>query len=396
MQAFKYYSPTKLVFGLDCIKDELSAEIKARGYHKVLLTYGGGSIKRNGLYDLVKSELTAAGCAIFELSGIEPNPRVTSVDAGAAMCKEQGIDLVLAVGGGSTMDASKAICAAACYNGPAWDLVLDGSKIKAALPLFTINTIAATGSEYDNTGVITNWDTKEKLPIGSPLLWPQVSFLDPSLTYTVPSIQTVAGSCDMMSHFFEAYFVRDLSPIAQGLIEAVERIAITYTPKALQEPTNYEARAKLLWASTLGCNGIACLGSSATIFPCHAIEHEVSAYYDITHGIGLAIITPRLLRFWLEKDPTVAPRYVDLATNIFGLRRDDYESEEALIEAGLKALEDFYASLGVPSGLSKLGVGSEHFAAMAEHIKTHWIASFDYCYVPMTNEDIVTVLDRSL
>ena len=187
MQAFEYHSPTKLVFGLDCIKGKLSQEIKSRGYHKVLMTYGGGSIKRNGLYDLVKSELAAAGCNVFELSGIEPNPRVTSVDAGAKICKEQGVDLVLAVGGGSTMDASKAICAASCYDGPAWDLVLDNSKIKAALPLFTINTIAATGSEYDNVGVITNWDTKEKLPIGSPLLWPVVSFLDPSLTYTVPA-----------------------------------------------------------------------------------------------------------------------------------------------------------------------------------------------------------------
>ena len=396
MQAFEYFSPTKLVFGLDCIKSNLSQEIKNRGYHKVLMTYGGGSIKRNGLYDLVKAELAAADCTVLELGGIEPNPRVTSVDAGAQICKEQGVDLVLAVGGGSTMDASKAICAAACYAGSAWDLVLDGSKIKAALPLFTINTIAATGSEYDSAGVITNWDTKEKLPIGSPLLWPLVSFLDPSLTYTVPANQTIAGSCDMMSHFFEAYFVRDLSPIAQGLIEAAERIAITYTPIALKEPTNYDARAKLLWASTLGCNGFANLGSSATIFPCHAIEHEVSAYYDITHGIGLAILTPRLLRFWLEKDPSVAPRYVDLATNIFGLRRENYESESALIEAGLKALEDFYASLGVPSGLSKLGVTNEHFAAMAEHIRTHWLASFEYCYVPMNNEDIVTVLERSL
>lgn len=170
MQAFEYFSPTKLVFGLDCIKGKLSQEIKSRGYHKVLMTYGGGSIKRNGLYDLVKAELAAADCTVLELGGIEPNPRVTSVYAGAQICKEQGVDLVLAVGGGSTMDASKAICAAACYAGSAWDLVLDGSKIKAALPLFTINTIAATGSEYDSAGVITNWDTKEKLPIGSPLL----------------------------------------------------------------------------------------------------------------------------------------------------------------------------------------------------------------------------------
>lgn len=396
MRPFVYHSPTKLIFGLDCLKDNLSAEIQRLGAKKVLLTYGGGSIKRTGVYDKVQSELQKAGCTVFELSGIEPNPRVTSVDKGAQICKDNQVDLVLAVGGGSTMDASKAICAAACYDGAAWDLVLDFSKIKKALPLFTVNTIAATGSEYDNSGVITNWDTKEKLPIASEHLWPAVSFLDPSFTYTVPASQIVAGSCDIMSHFFEAYFVRALSPIAQGLIEAAERTVLQYTKVVLDDPQNYEARSKLLWTSSLGCNGFATLGNDPTLFPCHAIEHEVSAYYDITHGIGLAIITPHLLRYFLEKDASMAPRFVTFATNIMELKREDFASEASLIEAALTKLEQFYRSLGVPAGLKELGVTDEHFAAMAHHIDTHWFGPLSAFVVPFTEADVVEVLKRSL
>ena len=396
MQAFQYYSPTKLVFGLDCLKDNLSKELQIRGYKKVLMTYGGGSIKKTGVYDKVMAELKDAGCEVVELGGIEPNPRVTSVEKGAALCKEHNVDLVIAVGGGSTMDASKHICAAAYYNGAAWDLVLDASKIKKALPLFTVNTIAATGSEYDHAGVITNLETNEKLPIGSVLLWPQVSFLDPSFTYSVPDSQTIAGSCDIMSHFFEAYFVRDLGTIAQGIIEAALKNVIKYTPVALKEHDNYEARANLLWTSTLGCNGISQLGSSVTAFPCHAIEHEVSAYYDITHGIGLAVITPRLLRYFLEKDPSVSPRYVDLACNVFGLKKEDYKSEAELIEAGLVALEDFYKSLGIPENFTKIGITDEHFKAMAAHVNKYWIAPLSLFFVPFTEDDVVEVLKRCL
>ncbi len=396
MRPFTYYSPTKLIFGLDCIKDQLCTELKRVGATKVLLTYGGGSIKRTGLYDKVQAELKAAGCQVFELGGIEPNPRVTSVDKGAAICKENGVDLVLAVGGGSTMDASKAICAAACYDGAAWDLVLDSSKINKALPLFTINTIAATGSEYDSAGVITNLDTKEKLPIGSPLLWPVVSFLDPSLTYSVPTNQTVAGSCDIISHFCETYFVRRLSPIAQGLIEAALKIVIKYTPVAMAEPENYEARSKLLWTSTLGCNGFAALGNDPSAWPCHGIEHEVSAYYDITHGIGLAIITPRLLRYFLEKDQGLMPRYVDFATNVMELKREDFGSDAELAEAGMVKLEEFYRSIGVPENLSTFGITDEYFEAMGKHIDSHWMAPLKAFVVPFEVSDVVEVLKRCL
>ena len=258
MNNFIYHNPTKLVFGKGQIA-RLGKLIPAD--KKIMITFGGGSVRRNGALDAVLKALEAAGVRAVEISGIEPNPRVTSVDRAAALCRAEGVDLVVAVGGGSTMDALKANCAAAGHDGPAWDLVLDNSLFTDALPLMTVNTIAATGSEYDNSAVISNIETNEKLPLASDLLWPVVSFIDPAYTITVPARQTVAGSCDTMSHFMEQYFVKDISPVAEGLIEGILRTVIRNTPVVLENPADLDARSELLWASTLGCNGIAALGS---------------------------------------------------------------------------------------------------------------------------------------
>ena len=251
----------------------MADELTSRRYKTALVVTGGGSVRRNGELDAVLKALEAAGVRVVEFSGIEPNPRVTSVDRAAALCRAEGVDLVVAVGGGLTMDASKAICAAAGHDGPAWDLVLDNSLVTDALPLMTVNTIAATGSEYDNGAVISNIETNEKLPLVSDLLWPVVSFIDPTYTITVSARQTVAGSCDIMSHYLEQYFVKDISPVAEGLIEGILRTVIRNTPVVLENPADLDARSELLWASTLGCNGIAALGSQASGWPCHAIEH---------------------------------------------------------------------------------------------------------------------------
>ena len=230
MQSFSYYSPTKLHFGAGAVQEHMADEVAARGFKTALVVTGGGSVRRNGSLDAVLAALSAAGVRAVEFSGIEPNPRVTSVDRAAELCRREGADLVVAVGGGSTMDAAKAICAAAKFDGPAWTLVLDNSLVKDALPLMTVNTIAATGSEYDNGAVISNIDTNEKLPLMSDLLWPVVSFLDPAYTVTVPPRHTVAGSCDAMSHFLEQYFVKDISPVAEGLIEGILRTVMRDTP----------------------------------------------------------------------------------------------------------------------------------------------------------------------
>lgn len=363
----------------------MADELTSRRYKTALVVTGGGSVRRNGELDAVLKALEAAGVRVVEFSGIEPNPRVTSVDRAAALCRAEGVDLVVAVGGGLTMDDSKAICAAAGHDGPAWELVLDNSLVKDALPLMTVNTIAATGSEYDNSAVISNIETNEKLPLASDLLWPVVSFIDPAYTITVPARQTVAGSCDTMSHFMEQYFVKDISPVAEGLIEGILRTVIRNTPVVLENPGDLDARSDLLWASTLGCNGIAALGSQASGWPCHPIEHEVSARYDITHGIGLAFLTPRLLRYFLEKAPEFLDRFAGFAERVMGLRADEFDSCEALAEAGLVKLDAFYKSVGVPAaGLAELGIDNTHFEAMAEHVEKHWFAPLEAFPVPFT------------
>ena len=381
MQSFAYHSPTKLHFGVGvgAVADHMADELTSSGCKTALVVTGGGSVRRNGALDAVLKALEAAGVRAVEISGIEPNPRVTSVDRATALCRAEGVDLVVAVGGGSMMDASKAICAAAGHDGPAWDLVLDNSLVTDALPLMTVNTIAATGSEYDNSAVISNIETNEKLPLASDLLWPVVSFIDPAYTITVPARQTVAGSCDTMSHFMEQYFVKDISPVAEGLIEGILRTVIRNTPVVLENPGDLDARSELLWASTLGCNGIAALGSQASGWPCHAIEH------DITHGIGLAFLTSRLLRYFLEKAPEFLDRFAGFAERVMGLRADEFDSCEALAEAGLVKLGAFYKSVGVPAaGLAELGIDNTHFEAMAEHVEKHWFAPLEAFPVPFT------------
>ena len=381
MQSFAYHSPTKLHFGVGvgAVADHMADELTSSGCKTALVVTGGGSVRRNGALDAVLKALEAAGVRAVEISGIEPNPRVTSVDRATALCRAEGVDLVVAVGGGSTMDASKAICAAAGHDGPAWDLVLDNSLVTDALPLMTVNTIAATGSEYDNSAVISNIETNEKLPLASDLLWPVVSFIDPAYTITVLARQTVAGSCDTMSHFMEQYFVKDISPVAEGLIEGILRTVIRNTPVVLENPGDLDARSELLWASTLGCNGIAALGSQASGWPCHSIEH------DITHGIGLAFLTSRLLRYFLEKAPEFLDRFAGFAERVMGLRADEFDSCEALAEAGLVKLDAFYKSVGVPAaGLAELGIDNTHFEAMAEHVEKHWFAPLEAFPVPFT------------
>ena len=396
MQSFIYHSPMKLHFGVGAVADNMADELTSSGCKTALVVTGGGSVRLNGSLDAVLKALEAAGVRAVEFSGIEPNPRVTSVDRAAALCRAEGVDLVVAVGGGSTMAAAQIAFEAARHDGPAWNLVLDNSLVKDALPLMTVNTIAATGSEYDNGAVISNIETNEKLPLVNDLLWPVVSFIDPAYTITVPARQTVAGSCDTMSHFLEQYFVKDISPVAEGLIEGILRTVIRNTPVVLENPADLDARSELLWASTLGCNGIAALGSQASGWPCHAIEHEVSVWYDITHGIGLAILTPRLLRYFLEKDAEFLNRFAGFADRVMGLCADEFDSCEALAEAGLVNLEAFYKSIGVPSGLAELGIDDTHFEAMAEHIEKHWFAPLEAFPVPFTRKDVVEVLKRSL
>ncbi len=290
MNNFRLQIPTDIRFGRDRLA-ELPEVLEQFG-KKVLLVYGGGSIKRSGLYDKVTALLKDNDFEWVELAGVEPNPRIDSVREGGRLIRENSLDMLLAVGGGSVVDASKVMAAAAYYDGDAWDLVKNPRLIGQAVPIVDILTLAATGTEMNRGAVISNMETNEKLGTGGWELIPRASFLDPTLTYTVSKWQTAAGTADMMSHLFEQYFNRTVGvDVQDSIAEGLLKTAIKHGPVALAEPENYEARANLLWTSTLALNGLVASGRAGG-WTCHAIEHELSAYYDITHGIGLAVLTP--------------------------------------------------------------------------------------------------------
>ena len=361
MNNFVFNVPTKVHFGENAVSN-LSQEIKNYG-KKVLLCYGGGSIKKTGLYDKVIAQLESADMQIFELSGIEPNPRIDSVREGAKICKENNIDVLLAVGGGSTLDATKWIAAAAKVDHDAWDFFSQWADVNEALPVLTILTLSATGSEMNCGGVISNPQTKDKIGrLAKPLL-PKVSFLDPTLTYSVSKYQTACGSADIMSHILEVYFAPDedmymLDCFMEGLMKTV----IRYTPIALEKPDDYEARANLMWTSSWAINTFV-TGGKTHEWSCHPMEHELSAIYDITHGLGLAILTPRFLKYCLN-DQNV-DRYVKLGVNVF-----DIDKTLPAMEIANLAIEKlshfFFDTLGLDDTFTKVGIKKEDFEIMAK------------------------------
>lgn len=361
MNNFVYDIPVKVYFGENQL-GHLGEELRKYG-RRVLLTYGGGSIKRIGLYDRVVEELRKADMEVFELSGIEPNPRIESVREGAQMCKEHNIDVLLAVGGGSTIDATKFMAAGACVEHDPWEFFGAGAKpIERALPIVTILTLSATGSEMDAGGVISNLATQDKLGRMAPAMLPKVSFLDPTLTYSVSAYQTACGAADIMSHIMEVYFNMNkdlfmLDCVMEGLLKTV----VKFAPVAIAEPDNYEARANLMWASSWAINGFV-NGGRKKAWSCHPMEHELSAVYDITHGLGLAILTPRWMEYCL--DESNVERYVSFGVNVFGI--DSTLEPMAIARESIKRLADFFFNtLGLQSNFTDVGIKREDFASMA-------------------------------
>ena len=386
MNSFVYDIPTKVYFGKNQL-GHLGEELSKYG-KKVLMTYGGGSIKKSGLYDKVVAEIKKVGLELFELSGIEPNPRVSSVNAGAKICKEEGIDVLLAVGGGSVIDCTKYIGAAAFYDGDAWDILEQKTDVTKCLPVLDILTLAATGSEMDYGGVISNPETKDKIGLMFPVMQPKVSFLDPTLTYTVSQYQTACGSSDMLSHIIEVYFNMNkdlymLDTVMEGLMKTI----IRYTPIAMKEPDNYEARANLMWASSWAINGFV-NGGKQQAWSCHPIEHEVSAIYDITHGLGLAILTPRWMEYCL--DETTVSKYYQFGCNVFGL--DSKMEPMEVAKKSIELLSDFlYNTLGLKSTFTELGIDDKNFEIMAE--KSVEIGGLKYAFKPLTKEDVIKIFE---
>lgn len=388
MRNFIYSIPTNVFFGKGQIK-VLAEQIRNFGGSRVLLVYGGGSIKRIGLYDTVIDILQSNDITFFELAGIDPNPRIETVRQGIQMCRDHKLDFILAVGGGSSIDCSKVISAGYYYENDPWDLMIGKAKASQGLPLGTILTLSATGSEMDFFAVISNLENHQKIGLGDPAMFPKFSILDPTYTYSVPQNQTAAGTADIMSHTFENYFSSEKGAYLQSrMAEGILKTCIHYAPIALDNPENYEARANLMWASSLAINGLLSLGKERK-WSCHPMEHELSAYYDITHGVGLAILTPHWMEYVLN-DSTVTD-FKNYGINVWGLNSeaDAYETAHQAIQK----TKEFFTSLGLPSTLREVGISEENFEVMAKAVtKKGPIGEFH----PLNTQDVYNIYKAAL
>ena len=387
MNEFVFHNPVKLIFGkgqLQNIPQELANYGK-----KVLVVYGGGSIKRNGLYDEVMTLLHVNGMEVYELSGVEPNPRVSTARKGAEICKEEGIDFILAVGGGSVIDCVKLIASAAKYDGDAWDLVTKKVFAKDALPFGTVLTIAATGSEMNAGSVITNEETEEKYGWGGPLNFSKFSILDPTYTLSVPKDQTIYGIVDMMSHIFEQYFNNAKNtPVQDEMCEGVLRAIMENGPKLVEDLNNYELRETILFAGTIALNGFLQMGYQGD-WATHDIEHAVSAVYDIPHAGGLAILFPHWMRYNVKVNPT---RFAKLAVNVFGVLPEGKTEEEVALE-GIERLSSFWTSIGAPKTLADYDINDLKLELMAEKATANGkLGKFS----SLDKEDVLSILKASL
>lgn len=387
MQNFNYCTPTRLIFGEGVIKD--LPEVMSHYGKKILLTYGGGSIKKIGLYDKVLELLK--GYEIYELPNIMPNPKYNpSVLDGVKMCKEHNIDVILSVGGGSVLDCSKAIAGGAKYDGDTWDLITYKAETKAALPIVDIITLAATGSEYDAGGVISRTETNDKTCYSDPHLYPEVSFLDPTYTFTVSKKQTSAGIADAMNHIFEQYFCEDSTILNDGFMEAGLKSLMINGRKCLDNPEDYNARAEMMLVCTYGCNDIYSLGNSQSGWPCHGMEHALSAYYDITHGEGLAIITPRWMKHILSEK--TVDRFVKYGINVFGI--DGSLDKMVIANKAIDETYKFFESINIPMHLKDVGIDESRIETMAKHVADN--EGLENAWAPLLQEDIAAIFRASL
>jgi alcohol dehydrogenase len=358
MNPFTFYNPTELIFGKGQL-EKLNEKIDQLG-KRILLVYGGGSIKRSGLYDKLQAIFEKKGCQVRELAGVEPNPRLSTVKKGISLIREHELDWILAVGGGSVIDCSKAIAGGALYDGDVWDFYERKAKVEKALPLGTVLTLAATGSEMNKGSVITNWETQQKH--GASMTFPTFSILDPENTFTVPRNQTVYGISDTLSHVFEQYFSHTKEiPLQTGFAETIMKTVIENARKVLQNLEDYDARANLMLSSTFALNGLLATGVE-TDWATHSIEHAVSAVYDIPHGGGLAIIFPNWMKYVYKEN---IPRFKRFAVEVWGVDPAGKTDEEIAL-AGIDAVRAFFNEIGAPSRLADYNIGDDKLDVMAE------------------------------
>ncbi|MGG5255135.1 iron-containing alcohol dehydrogenase [Neobacillus sp. SM06] len=360
MQDFVFQNSTKLIFGKE--KEQLVGQESVVFGKKVLLHYGGGSIKKTGLYDRVVQSLLEQGIEIFELTGVQPNPRVSLVREGIALCKEKSIDLILAVGGGSVIDSAKAIAAGVKYDGDVWDFFDGKAEVTDCLPIGVVLTIPAAGSETSEGTVITNGDGWYKRSTGHPTMRPKFAILNPILTYTLPAYQTACGITDMMAHILERYFTNEKSvELTDRLCEAALRTIINNAHTVLEDPTNYDARAEIMWSGTIAHNDLLGTGRIGD-WGSHDIEHEISGIYDIAHGAGLAIVFPAWMKYVYKHDLN---RFAQFANRVWDVEIDLNNLEKTALK-GIEKTEAFFHSIGMPVRLTEANIGEEHLEQMAK------------------------------
>lgn len=388
MENFNFYSPTEFVFGKGR-EAECGKYVKKNGGTKVLIHYGGGSVIKNGLLDRVKSSLTAENISFVELGGVQPNPRDTKVYEGIELCKAENVDFILAVGGGSVIDSSKAIALGTLHDGDFWDFYDNKAVIEKALPVGTVLTIAAAGSEASGDTVITKTDGMWKRGAGSDLLRPKFSIMNPEMTFTLPAYQTACGATDIMAHVFERYFTNTVEvEITDRMCEAVLCTIIKEVPRVLENPENYDARANIMWAGTMAHNNLCGVGREQD-WNSHGLEHELSGLYDVAHGAGLAVMMPAWMEFVMLHN---AMRFAQMAVRVFGVAMN-FENPEETAKLGIQAFRKFLRSIGMPINFAELGAKEEDIPELAEKFAVSQIGKNGTTggFVKLTKEDAVEI-----
>lgn len=389
MNNFLYCAPTKYVFGRG-VENQAGSQMAEMGAAKALIVYGGGSAVRSGLLDRVTRSLSDAGVAYCTLGGVKPNPEDDLVYNGIDICRKEGVDSILAVGGGSVIDTAKAIAAGACYDGDFWDFFCGKAKVQSALPISVVLTIPAAGSEGSGNAVITKREGLVKISIRTDyLLRPRFSLLDPELTFTLPAAQTAAGVADMMAHIMERYFsntaeVEVTDRLSEGLLMAIMEEA----PKVMANPQDYDARANIMWSGTLAHNGLCGCGREED-WSSHAIEHELSALYGVTHGAGLAVVFPAWMTYVAERR---VGKVAQFARRVFAVTAVD---DKQAAHEGISRLKAFFASIGLPTTLSQLGIDAPDIDSLVARLHAHKGATVGF-YVPLAPADTRAIYELML
>lgn len=394
MQDFTYWVPTKVYSGKGAVRKELGGLAAGLGKKAMILHYGDGIAEKIGALSDVTESLKEAGVDYIEFTGIKPNPVISKVDEGVAICKKEGVDLLIPIGGGSVSDTAKCIAGCYHYDGPGWDVVMDPSLMKDPMPIIAVPTLAATGSDMDDSGMIHSEELHLKKKLGGPDLFPKYSVQDPTYTLNLPMKQTAAGIADIMSHISEVYFSKTEGAIfADTIMEALMRICLECGKILAKDPTNYDARANLMWTASWGCNGLFYTGKILRRWSVHPMEHELGSFYDDPHGQGIAILTPVWMRYVLNDD--TVDMFVNFAKNVMGIAESD--DKFAMANAGIDELERLYQSWGIPKNLRESGIGitdESKFDIMAEQAigPTGAISGF----VPLSKEDVINIYRAAL